>query len=137
MARSTRPVGVSISRFATGYTDEGHGLDLMSNKGHPRCCPACGHRFLPWGMWRVSIWTCISCPKCDARLTRRRDFQFFALPLPVILFGIAGIIFHLSPTAFLTVGALVIVFIMWPLDVLTVRLLPVGKWRGWWRGYGT
>jgi len=56
-----------------------------------------------------------------------------------MLGGIDAIVlfFHLPVMFFIVSAVLTIVFIMWPLDALTVRLVQPGKWRGWWRGYET
>jgi DNA-directed RNA polymerase subunit RPC12/RpoP len=109
----------------------------MNTKGHRRCCPACGHHFVPWNVWRISIYSSIRCPKCGARLTRRRDLQFFALPFVIVCVFATGLLLGFSPRAFLAYALLVLVLIAWPLDAFTVRLVQQGKWRGWWRGYGT
>ncbi len=40
----------------------------MKTSRHPRCCPACGHRFIFWQVWLIDRSTCISCPSCGVRL---------------------------------------------------------------------
>jgi endogenous inhibitor of DNA gyrase (YacG/DUF329 family) len=114
----------------------------MNAKRSSRRCPACGHHFIPWSVWRVSRVTTIPCPKCGARLTRKFDFQFFGLLLFIVILvasldAIMVRIFHRPVTDLFAVGTLIVVLIMWPLDALTVRLVRSGKWQGWLRGYET
>ncbi len=40
----------------------------MKTPPHSRCCPVCGHRFIPWRVWQIGRWTCIRCPSCSVRL---------------------------------------------------------------------
>lgn len=88
-----------------------------------------------------SIYTSIPRPKCGARLTRRRDLQFFGLSLfMLLLLGAIDTIvlfFHLSVMVFAVSAVLLVVLVIWPIDALTVRLVQPGKWRGCWRGYET
>ncbi|PYL06634.1 MAG: hypothetical protein DME34_08595 [Verrucomicrobia bacterium] len=109
----------------------------MNTARHPRCCPACGHHFIPRNIWRVSIYSSIRCPKCGAKLIRRRDLQFFLGPFIILcVFGVS-LLLGLSPRAFFVCAVLVMVLIVWPIDALTVRLVQAGGWRGWLRGYET
>jgi predicted RNA-binding Zn-ribbon protein involved in translation (DUF1610 family) len=106
----------------------------MSVQRSPRTCPACEHHFIPWSVWRISIYTPIPCPNCGAKLIRRRDLQFFVLPvsLGLCLFA-AGYFFRLSLRAFIVYGLLAL-FLLSPVDAVTVRLVQAGRWRGWLRG---
>src|ERR1019366_8431793 len=111
----------------------------MDTKRHPRCCPACKHHFIPWGVWRISTWTCLPCPKCGVRLNRRRDIQLvlvaFLMPgIGFFLFVFAAI--HGLPLAIGIALIVLSMFIIWLVDVLTVRLVVAGRWRGLF-GYET
>jgi hypothetical protein len=55
----------------------------------------------------------------------------------LLLSGVGAIIFffYLPVAVFIGSAVLLLVFVMWPLDALTVRLVPAGKWRGWLLGY--
>jgi apolipoprotein N-acyltransferase len=92
---------------------------------------------VPWGVWRISIYSSIPCPKCGVRLTRRRDLQFFAVPFVILCVLAAGLFFGFSPKAFVVCALLVLALIAWLLDAFTVRLVKQGRWRSWWRGYET
>ena len=112
-------------------------LGLVNIARHPRCCPACGHHFVPWNIWRVSIYSPIRCPKCAAKLIRRRDLQFFLAPFIILcIFGIS-LLLHWSPWTFVVCALLVMILVVRPIDALTVRLVQAGRWRGWLRGYET
>jgi hypothetical protein len=74
----------------------------------------------------------MKCPTCGVRLNRRRDAQFF------LVFFI-GMIFVASPVLFMFAGfpiadaiplVFIITFLVWLVDVLTVRLVVAGRWRG-------
>jgi hypothetical protein len=112
-------------------------LDLVKTTRHPKCCPACGHHFIPWNIWRVSIYSPIRCPKYDAKLIRRRDLQFFLGSFIIFcVFGVS-LLLGFSPRAFFVCTVLVMVLVVWPVDAVTVRLVQAGRWRGWLRGYET
>ena len=109
---------------------------VMNTHRHSRCCPSCGHHFIPWNTWQISQWSCLKCPSCGARLNRRRDAQFF-----LMLF--VGIILVVSPVLLMLIGfpiagviplIVIAAFLVWLVDVLTVRLVVAGRWRGF-RGY--
>jgi hypothetical protein len=113
-------------------------LGLMDTKRHPRCCPACGHHFIPWGTLRISRWTCLPCPRCGIRLKRRIDSQLLLVWLTawfvvVIVIGTAT----LGSIAVGLVALMVVLtgFVAWLVDVMTVRLVVAGRWRGLLRGY--
>ena len=99
----------------------------------PMVCPACNHQIRPWQVWKVSRWSYILCPVCSIRLTRKLDLQ---------LFLIIGLMFGplLLANRFSWYWPLVAIVISWPIaylvDVYTVRLYAVGRWRGWLLGYG-
>ena len=108
-----------------------------------RACPACGHKFVPWNIWRVSRWSCISCPGCKTKLTRSVDLQLFAIivlnsAVLVAVFLAPVLWFERSPYAF-TIAIVVMVVVGWLpgylLDVATVRLVTARRWRGWLLGY--
>jgi hypothetical protein len=109
-------------------------FDLMDVKRHSRCCPACGHRFIPWATWRITTWSCLPCPKCGVRLNRRRGIQLVLINLTgvtiyILLLSAFGAVHELS----LATGIALIIFAMfitWLVDALTVRLVVAGKWRG-------
>jgi hypothetical protein len=88
-------------------------------------CPRCSAPFVPWRVWAITRWTCISCPSCGVRLNRRLDLRFLAL----LIVGSA-----LAPVGFITLVAsapwpvwvpalAVFLLAFWLLDVLTVRLV--------------
>lgn len=104
----------------------------MDTKRHPRCCPACGHHFIPWGWWRITPWRGLACPNCGIKLSRRRfDIQWFLIFLPVIMFY--GLLTYLVvngfPASIATAMVWVSVFTALLADVLTVRLVVAGKGR--------
>src|SRR5438876_5728742 len=86
-----------------------------------RTCPACGHGFIPWRIWRVTRWSQITCPACHVQLNRHFDAQFVfvcvvsaLLPFPAFLVPGPGWVKLLSLCAFLLV--------FWLLDATTVHL---------------
>ena len=108
----------------------------MDTKRHSRCCPACGHHFIPWGSWRISQWSCLKCPSCGVQLNRRRDAQFFLLLFVAMILVVSPGLLIL--TGFPVAGAItlliIVVLLVWVVDSLTIRLVVAGKWRGL-RGY--
>jgi hypothetical protein len=109
-----------------------------------RACPACGHRFVPWNLWRVSRWSCISCPSCKTKLNRNTDLQLFAivgLNSAVLVALVLGAVlwFGRSPYVAVALAFVVMVVVGWLpgylLDVATVRLVTARRWRGWLLGY--
>jgi uncharacterized paraquat-inducible protein A len=102
---------------------------------HPQSCPACQHRFVPWQVGRISTWSCIHCPRCNAALNRRRDLQFFRVFLPQI--ASITLIFNLPINVWQRVlVASVVVSVGYVVDALTVKLMIAKEWRGI-RGYAT
>ena len=105
----------------------------MNTHSHSRCCPSCGHHFVPWATWRISRWSCLRCPSCSAQLNRRLDAQFFLVWFSWIfpcslLAGFSSVIgIPVSAVVSLTVIAF---FLAWLVDLLTVRLVVAGRWRG-------
>jgi hypothetical protein len=109
-----------------------------------RACPACGRKFVPWNLWRVSRWSCISCPSCKTKLNRNIDLQLFAIVglnsavLAALLLG-ALLWFGRSFSVAVTIAFVVMVVVGWLpaylLDVATVRLVVARRWRGWLLGY--
>ena len=94
----------------------------MKTSRHPRCCPVCGHRFIPWRFWQISRWTSIRCPSCSARLTRQFDRQCFAICFACCLLLTAVPFIQKSAWQIVigVLGALLILI----LDAATVRLRP-------------
>lgn len=114
-------------------------LDVMNAQLRPRSCPACGEKFVPWNLWRVSRWSCISCPHCATKLNRRYDVQLFVMLAAYSLIWTA-LIFALVWFVGLSLVTLISAIIVPPIalylvDVATVRLVPAREWRGWLRGY--
>ncbi len=103
-------------------------IEQSKPKSKPRCCPVCGHSFIPWSIWKISRWTYINCPNCDARLIRRIDLQ---LVLICFIYLIpASIIFLPIPIAWRAAVVLFGFILSSILDALTVRLVKAGKYRG-------
>lgn len=103
----------------------------------PRCCPACGHSFIPWGVWKISRWSGVKCPKCSTLLIRNYDIQFFTL-IFIIIFGVTVgtmILRVFSEVSYASViifvGGAILLFVG---DAYTVRLQQAGVFRGV-RGY--
>ena len=94
-------------------------------------CPQCSRPFIPWRVWAITHWSCISCPNCEARLNRKLDWRFGLLLLASISVGQPALGFLLAsgswPAAALGLAALLAVF--WLVDVATVRLVVAGKQR--------
>lgn len=99
----------------------------MSAKQHSRCCPACGHRFIPWRVWQISRWTCIRCPSCGVRLSRRFDRQFYWIGC-VICLVLAAIPFLDALGWQIAVGAFGMLLVTLA-DAATVRLVEAGRRR--------
>ena len=93
--------------------------------------------FRPWNIWRVSIYSPTRCPKCAAKLIRRRDLQFFLGPFIILCILGISLLLHWSPRTFVVCASLVMILVVWPIDALTVRLVQAGPWRGWLHGYET
>jgi len=108
----------------------------MDTELHPRCCPSCGHRFIPWGSWRISQWSCLRCPSCDVRLNRRRDAQLFLLFIVgmVLIASLVALVFTGFPIVGVIALIVLTVVLVWVVDCLPVRLVVAGRWRGL-RGY--
>lgn len=128
-------------------------VSVFTMKFPPRACPACGHRFVPWNLWRITRWSCLSCPSCTTKLTR----NLFALQLLAALGLTFAVVFgsglgallwikrsrdvalwierstYVPVTAFVVI-AVVGLLLGYLLDVATVRL-AVAHWRGWLLGY--
>jgi len=94
----------------------------MKTSRHPRCCPACGHRFTPWRVWQIDPGTCIRCPSCSVRLTRQFDRQCFAICFAICILLAAAPFIQKSAwhIAIGLLGALLIMIV----DAATVRLRP-------------
>ena len=108
-------------------------LDFMRSNNAPRCCPACGHRFIPWGSWRISQWSCLPCPSCGVRLNRRHDAQFFVVWvtwLVVCCLVVAFLPLLGTPVVAVVAMAVVSACVASVVDALTIRLVVAGKWRG-------
>ena len=87
----------------------------------PQSCPVCRHRFVPWQVGRISSWSCIRCPQCNAALNRHRDLQFFLVFLPQI--ALISLIFDLPINVWLRISsASIVVTAGYVIDALTVRL---------------
>lgn len=41
-------------------------------------CPACAGSFTPWGVWRVTRWSCMTCPLCGVKLNRALTLKTWA-----------------------------------------------------------
>jgi hypothetical protein len=70
------------------------------------------------------------------RLNRRYDAQFFLVVLAWLITGFSAVLL-VSRGVPVAIGidlVVVAVFLAWLADVLTVRLVVAGTWRGW-RGY--
>ena len=93
-------------------------------------CPRCSAPFIPWRVWAITRWTCISCPACGARLNRRLDLQFAAVLLVGSMLAPVGFITLVASTSWLVWLPVLALFLLafWLLDVLTVRLV-IGKGR--------
>jgi len=102
----------------------------------PRTCPACGHKFVPWQVWRITRWTNIACPSCHAALNRRLDAQLFLVgTAALVVMALASFWLPLN----LATGAAIYCLCLGlavVLDALTVRLVRAGAFRGI-RGYKT
>ena len=93
-----------------------------------KICPACGSRFVPWSLWRVTRWTFLRCPSCGGRLGRKINLQFLLIVVPTII--ILNFIVDLPVAWFyrlaLCIVALVVVYLV---DVASVRLVAVENLR--------
>ena len=81
----------------------------------------------------MSRWSYMLCPICSTRLTRKIDLQLFL----IFALMVGPFWFALNRQfSYWLLGAIVI---SWPLayllDVYTVRLYAVDRWRGWLLGY--
>jgi hypothetical protein len=104
----------------------------MEAKQKQRCCPACGHYFIPWRTWRISRWSCLPCPKCGTPLNRRLDMQLVLvfLTMYICCMLLMAATFYGLPFA-ISIALIFIIFVVtWLVDVLTVRLVVAGRWRG-------
>ena len=101
-----------------------------------RKCPNCSARFIPWRVWAITRWSCISCPSCGARLNRRMDWQFGILILVGLsaLQIVTSILMASTSWPFWVLGLAVFVGIYWLADIATIRLVVAGKPKGL-RGY--
>jgi hypothetical protein len=97
-----------------------------------RPCPRCSMRFVPWRIWAITRWSCISCPACGARLNRRIDWQFAVLlivGLTLVQLGVLTLVVWTSwPVWVPSLAVFLVAF--WLLDMLTVRLVVAGEKRG-------
>lgn len=92
-------------------------------------CPACGHRFIAWRVWQISRWSCMHCPRCDARLVRRLDWQCWTVSsLGIVLMLL--IVWIPIPLVWQMVLAVGVITLYWYIDAITVRLVEPGRWRG-------
>jgi hypothetical protein len=110
-------------------------------------CPVCDRRFVPWRVCAVSRWTCIRCPHCRAPLNREVNLQLLVV-CAVTAFGAVALLYAIFPPPLWpfpwpalpptqsAAAATVLIVTAYLLDVLTVRLVPAGQWRGW-LGYET
>jgi len=94
----------------------------MKTSRHPRCCPVCGHRFIPWRVWQIGRWSCIHCPSCSVRLTRQFDRQCFAICFAICIL-LAAVPFIQKSAWQIMIGVLGILLIA-IVDAATVRLRP-------------
>jgi hypothetical protein len=97
----------------------------MKTSRHPRCCPVCGHRFIPWRVWQIGRWSCIHCPSCRVRLTRQFDRQCFAIIFAMCILLVA-VPFIQKPARQIVIGVLGILLIA-IVDAATVRLRPAPR----------
>jgi prepilin signal peptidase PulO-like enzyme (type II secretory pathway) len=93
-------------------------------------CPACQHRFVPWTAWKISRWSCIACPACQAKLNRKFDLRVLAISIPFVI--ALGAAIRLAPTTSLSrvlvlAGGIVVFYFI---DVCTVRLVQPKSYRG-------
>jgi hypothetical protein len=110
-------------------------LGPMIQNPAPRTCPACGHSFIPWRVWRISHWSCIDCRACGALLNRKIDLQFLSVYFTFAVFLTASMVLLVFSLLASIGSAAVAALGIWLTDAYTVRLCLAGPWAGWWRGY--
>ena len=101
-----------------------------------RTCPACGHKFIPWQAWKITRWSNIACPSCQAPLNRKVDAQLFLIAIAAWLVLTVVNVWLLSSLAARVVSFFAVVVALELLDTFTMRLVRAGERRGI-RGYKT
>src|SRR5262249_9229894 len=101
----------------------------MNTHRHSTSCPACGYRFIAWHVWQITRWSCIRCPQCHVRLTRRLDRQCFMTGLLIFVL-LQPLVFIPMPTVEQIVLVAIVMAVSLFIDVVTVRLVEVRRWRG-------
>src|SRR5437870_2216740 len=89
--------------------------------GRSKTCPACGHRFIPWRIWRVTRWSHIACPACHAQLNRRFDLQLVGINILAAVMPFGALLVP-GPGWIKAVSLLALLLAGWYLDATTVNL---------------
>jgi hypothetical protein len=83
----------------------------------------------------ISRWSCMACPRCGTRLSRRLDLQFLSVTAPLSVALVGALVLALASPAVGLMAGMLSLAVAWVADALTVRLVAAGRWVGWGRGY--
>ncbi len=96
-------------------------------------CPNCNSKLSKLGLFRITAWSSLKCPRCKALLNRRIDLQLFLVALlgtSLAMIVPFLVLIQTGSWPLFYVSIVLLVLLVWITDMLTVKLHKAEKRSG-------